>query len=60
MPQWLKYVAYINPLSYVVDAERALLLTGDYSSLPLDIAAMVTATIFFLALASYAVKRLVQ
>lgn len=60
MPTWLRYVAYVNPLSYVVDAERALLLTGDYSSLPLDIVALVAATAFFLALASVAVKRLVQ
>jgi ABC-2 type transport system permease protein len=60
MPTWLKYVAYVNPLSYVVDALRSLLLTGDYSSVPLDMAALLVATVFFAALASVVVKRLVQ
>jgi ABC-2 type transport system permease protein len=60
MPVWLKYVAYVNPLSYVVDAMRSLLVTGDYSSLPTDIVAMVIATVFFVGLASVVVKRLVQ
>lgn len=60
MPTWLKYVSYINPLSYVVDAERAMLLTGDYSNLGVDIIALLIATAFFLSLASVVVKRLVQ
>jgi ABC-2 type transport system permease protein len=60
MPTWLKYVAYVNPLSYVVDAMRSLLVTGDYSGLPTDIFAMVVSTLFFVSLASVVVKRLVQ
>lgn len=60
MPTWLKYVAYVNPLSYVVDAERSMLLTGDYSTLPLDIFALLLATGAFLAIASMAVKQLIQ
>jgi ABC-2 type transport system permease protein len=60
MPVWLRYVAYVNPLSYVVDAMRSIMVTGDYSSLPLDILAMTVATVFFLSLASVVVKRLVQ
>jgi len=60
MPYWLKYVAYVNPLSYVVDAMRSLLLTGDYSSVPLDLGALVVATVFFVGVASVVVKRLVQ
>ena len=60
MPTWLKYIAYVNPLSYVVDALRSLLLTGDYSSVPLDMAALLVATVFFASLASVVVKRLVQ
>jgi ABC-2 type transport system permease protein len=60
MPTWLRYVAYVNPLSYVVDAERAMLLTGNYSGLPSDILALLVATVFFLGLASVVVKRLVQ
>lgn len=60
MPVWLRYVAYVNPLSYVVDAMRAILVTGDYSGLPLDIFAMTVSTVFFIGLASVVVKRLVQ
>ena len=60
MPTWLQYVAYVNPLSYVVDAERALLLTGDFSRLPVDLLALGATTIVFLAIASYVVKWLVQ
>ena len=60
MPVWLRYVAYVNPLSYVVDAMRSILVTGDYSGLPLDLVAMTIATVFFLTLASVVVKRLVQ
>ncbi len=60
MPTWLKYVAYVNPLSYVVDTLRSLLLTGDYSSLPIDMFALLVSTAFFVGLASVVVKRLVQ
>lgn len=60
MPVWLRYVAYVNPLSYVVDAMRSLLVTGDYSALPQDIVAMTISTVFFIGLASVVVKRLVQ
>ena len=31
MPNWLKVLSRVNPLTYVVDALRALLLTGDFS-----------------------------
>lgn len=33
MPPWLKVVAHVNPLSYVVDGLRALMLVGDSSTL---------------------------
>jgi ABC-2 type transport system permease protein len=60
MPTWLKYIAYVNPLSYVVDALRSLLLTGDYSGLPVDMLALLISTVFFVSVASVVVKRLVQ
>jgi ABC-2 type transport system permease protein len=60
MPMWLRYIAYVNPLSYVVDALRSLLVTGDYSGLPVDILALAIATLVFVGLASVVVKRLVQ
>lgn len=35
MPPWLKVVAHVNPLSYVVDGLRSLMLVGGSSSLGL-------------------------
>lgn len=31
MPDWLKHVAYLNPLTYLVDALRAVMIFGEYS-----------------------------
>ena len=44
MPPWLQFVATINPLSYMVDGLRALLVTGDIAQLPFDILILVIAT----------------
>ena len=60
MPVWLQYISRYNPLSYVVDAMRSMLLTGDYSGLPLDILALLISTAFFIACASLMLKRLIE
>ena len=60
MPQWLQVISAYNPLSYVVDAMRSMLLTGDYSGLPVDILALVAATVFFIACAAVMLKRLIE
>lgn len=46
MPDWLKVIAHINPLTYQVDALRALMLSGGSSSfgLPLDFGVLVMTT----------------
>jgi ABC-2 type transport system permease protein len=44
MPTWLKMIAHINPLSYIVEAMRALLVTADYSHIALDCGVIVLAT----------------
>jgi ABC-2 type transport system permease protein len=46
MPGWLKVIAHINPLTYQVDALRALMLSGGSSSfgLPLDFGVLVMTT----------------
>jgi ABC-2 type transport system permease protein len=59
MPGWLKTIAVINPLSYVVDAMRCLLITGDLSSLPRDILAIATATVVLIVLASLSFRRII-
>jgi len=60
MPAWLQAISAYNPLSYVVDAMRAMLLTGDYSGLPLDIFALLFSTGIFIGLASVVLKRLIE
>jgi len=60
MPTWLQYVAMVNPVSYTVDAMRAMLLTGDYSNLGVDVVAISISTILFVSLASLAIKRILE
>ena len=59
MPTWLQYVSKFNPLSYVVDALRALLITGNYSNLPLDFAVLFISTSIFITAASLAMRRII-
>lgn len=58
MPVWLQYIAIANPLSYVVDAMRSMLITGNYTNLPIDIIALLVATVAFVSLASVTIKKL--
>ncbi|MGP8057175.1 MAG: ABC transporter permease [Nitrososphaerales archaeon] len=60
MPVWLQYISKFNPLSYGVDAIRCMLLTGDYSALPVDILALLLSTLFFIGCASVVLKRLIE
>ncbi len=59
MPGWLKVVSYINPISYTVDAMRALLVTGDFSRLPLDILAIALVTAVMVTLASLTFRKII-
>jgi ABC-2 type transport system permease protein len=60
MPSWIKPIVYINPLTYVVEAMRALLATGDLHTLPLDFLVIAAATVVFLVLASLGLKKMVS
>jgi len=60
MPAWLQSVSAYNPLSYVVDGMRAMLLTGDYSGLPVDILVLLAFTIVFILTSSVLLKRLIE
>jgi ABC-2 type transport system permease protein len=53
MPTWLKVIAHGNPLTYEVDALRALMLKGGTSSfgLPLDFGVLVGVTIVLVVIA---------
>jgi ABC-2 type transport system permease protein len=60
MPGWLQAISVWNPLSYVVDALRAMLLTGNYSSLPTDLEALLVATLVLIAGASFMIRKMVE
>jgi ABC-2 type transport system permease protein len=58
MPGWLQVIAVANPLSYVVDALRSLLVTGDLSGLGLDVLILVASAVVLLILASLGFRRM--
>ncbi len=60
MPGWLRMIVRFNPLSYVVDALRTMLVTGNFSNLPKDIGALVLATALLVGLASVTVGRIIR
>lgn len=59
MPGWLQTVSRINPLSYQVDALRALLL-GTHAHLALDFTVLVAAAVLGIAAASSLLGRLAR
>ncbi|MFI7134158.1 ABC transporter permease [Nonomuraea sp. NPDC050153] len=59
MPDWLRYVSAVNPLSYQVDALRGLLL-GIPANLPLDFAVLFAATAIGITAASGLLGRLAR
>ena len=60
MPIWIRPIAIINPLTYVVDAMRDLLVTRNLSSLPLDLLVIILATVLFLVLASRGLRKMIS
>lgn len=59
MPTWLRVVATINPLSYMVGGLRALIVSGDVSQLPLDIAILAGASLLISIISAYMYPKVV-
>jgi ABC-2 type transport system permease protein len=60
MPSWLKVIAQVNPLSYIVESMRALLVTADYHRIALDFGVTFLATAVLVTLASMAFSRIIR
>ncbi len=60
MPPILREFSTFNPLSYVVDAVRGLLITGDISNLLLDLAAIAIFDAVMFVIASISFKRIIE
>lgn len=59
MPKWLQITAKVNPLSYMVEGLRALLVSGDLSRLPIDITVLFVATSLISLLSAYMYPKVV-
>jgi ABC-2 type transport system permease protein len=59
MPQWLRWLSAVNPLSYEVNALRGLLI-GTPSNMALDLGVLVAAAVLGVAVASALLRRLVR
>jgi ABC-2 type transport system permease protein len=60
LPGWLKTLVAVNPLSYVIDALRSLLVTNDMSRLSLDMLVIVSATALMIILNSWSFRRIIS
>jgi len=60
MPSWLKIVAGINPLTYMINALRALMIQGmDRHRLPLDFAILLVAAFALVSLGGFLYRRVI-
>lgn len=57
-PEALKIISYFDPLSYGIDAMRALLINQSTFGLPLDVGVLLAITLIFLGLGSYFFSRI--
>jgi len=60
MPDAVKYFSAVNPMSYVVDAVRGLMISGDLSNLPIDLLAIVVFDVVMFIVASISFKRIIE
>jgi len=59
MPEWLRWLSRVNPLSYEVDALRALLIGAPTNPLP-DVAVLAAAAAVGITTAGALLRRLVR
>jgi ABC-2 type transport system permease protein len=59
MPGWLQVVANINPLSYMVDGLRALMLSGNAAGVGFDICVLALSTLVISAISAWMYPKVV-
>lgn len=60
MPKWLQIISYVNPLSYGVDLLRSLLLTGNLSGAPVDLAVILGYLLVFTIIGSRLMRNVME
>ncbi len=58
LPNWLQVVSSLNPMSYVVDALRILMITGNFTHLVTDLEALGISTLIFVSLATIVYRKI--
>ncbi len=58
LPNWLQVVSLLNPMSYVVDALRILMITGNFTHLVTDLEALGISTLIFVSLATIVYRKI--
>lgn len=59
MPLWLRFISVANPLSYIVEALRSLLVVGDLTRVPLDICVLAVACLAVTVISAFMYPRVV-
>ena len=59
MPHWLQVVANVNPLSYMVDGLRGLIVSGNTAQLPFDILVLAVATLIISIISAWMYPKVV-
>ncbi len=60
MPPILQQISSFNPMSYIIDAVRSLLITGDFTNLPLDLEVLILFDAVMFVLATISFKRIIE
>jgi ABC-2 type transport system permease protein len=60
MPRILQVFAQVNPMSYVVDSVRSLMITGNVSQLGVDLLAILAFDLVMFAVASVSFRRIIE
>jgi ABC-2 type transport system permease protein len=60
MPQILQEFSLVNPMSYIVDAVRSLMISGNLINLPIDLAAIALFDAIMFIMASISFKRIIE
>ncbi len=59
MPHWLQIVASVNPLSYMVDGLRGLIVSGNMAQLPFDILILAVTTLIISIISAWMYPKVV-
>jgi ABC-2 type transport system permease protein len=60
MPEIMQWIARFNPISYVVDAVRSLMITGNLTNLPVDLSAIALFDAVMFITASINFRRIIE